>query len=1029
MMKRLVLLSLLLLVVNGCGDSSGEDATCGDGVVDSSEVCDDGNMVGGDGCSTSCLVEAGYTCVTATSSFCSTTCGDGIVAGAEACDDGNTDSGDGCDATCASESAGTTETNCDNGVDDDADGRTDCDDTDCAASAACGGAATEQACDDGQDNDGDGATDCDDTDCADDAACGGTCGNGVVDDGEACDNGDANSDTEADACRLDCTLAGCGDGVVDAGEACDDGAANALGGACLPDCDVSPTALCEGTGFAFLNAVGNPIAVSGIEYVVSLATGGPDVVQPSAACEAGNGPEMRLAFRVPEDGAYVVEVDDATSTVGTTTYLLNDCNGGGELACSSANGRSPHGRVFFNGRMLEDWFIVIDADDASANGTATVRVRKVDAVLAEGDTCNVDDPQNLCGTGLSCIDAQCSVYEPTVAGLGEACDVAGIDPVCAVSAFCDADAAVCTANVGASCATAVDLGADWSADELSATVTAGQVFDDATVSCSTAATTAAFVEFVAPADGVISATSFGAGVGADSFLAAQTTCGGPETELGCASATDESVVDLEFAVQAGQSYSLVLGATGDANVVLSFTPYVALGEPCDPGLVSSRCEPPLVCGPLETCMEPIAASCGDPINVLESGSGTSVFDSRGLIVGFDTRDGVNETNLSCADFVSVNEAVLQLSGLGDADVLVEVRSPGARMVAEVREACSDPASALFCDVAPEELVRSSFVTVADQDYFVVIEGYDGPVAGTVNVRATRIAGVGDSCAAAACREGLVCNASNICVGTNLSPGAPCGPSIGTCTDGVDCIAGICVRSTAVCDPADPDSCPSADNVCVEFFDLIYCSARQTDETGACDDVLVTCEPGLNCELVAGETYGTCVRSGGDDTCETDANCGANEGCLIESGAANGVCVNEVADRDAPCNATSVTCTTGNVCIGYADDGVGTCLAPLDPGTPCVPEEGDDQCVAFFVCNAASGNVCDFPAERTPAGENCFANPACEDGFLCWPVTPELEWTPESVCEPALPPGSACTADPSAGVCFPPAQCISGTCSI
>lgn len=36
---------------------------CGDGAFDSGEECDEGNMVSGDGCSSSCLIESGWVCV------------------------------------------------------------------------------------------------------------------------------------------------------------------------------------------------------------------------------------------------------------------------------------------------------------------------------------------------------------------------------------------------------------------------------------------------------------------------------------------------------------------------------------------------------------------------------------------------------------------------------------------------------------------------------------------------------------------------------------------------------------------------------------------------------------------------------------------------------------------------------------------------------------------------------------------------------------------------------------------------------
>eukprot|EP01116_Phalansterium_solitarium_P004656 TRINITY_DN156_c0_g2_i3.p1 TRINITY_DN156_c0_g2~~TRINITY_DN156_c0_g2_i3.p1 ORF type:complete len:466 (+),score=117.91 TRINITY_DN156_c0_g2_i3:51-1400(+) len=77
-----------------CG-GSGCKPVCGDGVIRGTETCDDGNSDPGDGCSATCQTEFGYTCV-GQPSFCATTCGDGLKAGLEACDDGNTRPDDGC---------------------------------------------------------------------------------------------------------------------------------------------------------------------------------------------------------------------------------------------------------------------------------------------------------------------------------------------------------------------------------------------------------------------------------------------------------------------------------------------------------------------------------------------------------------------------------------------------------------------------------------------------------------------------------------------------------------------------------------------------------------------------------------------------------------------------------------------------------------------------------------------------------------------------------------------------------------------
>jgi cysteine-rich repeat protein len=66
--------------VNVCGDGFLLKDEMGGG-----EICDDGNLVGGDGCAADCTVSV---------------CGDGELAVDEECDDGNTDGGDACGPTC-----------------------------------------------------------------------------------------------------------------------------------------------------------------------------------------------------------------------------------------------------------------------------------------------------------------------------------------------------------------------------------------------------------------------------------------------------------------------------------------------------------------------------------------------------------------------------------------------------------------------------------------------------------------------------------------------------------------------------------------------------------------------------------------------------------------------------------------------------------------------------------------------------------------------------------------------------------------
>ena len=74
---------------------------CGDGIqsADLGEQCDDGNTVGGDGCSADCkTIESGFQCPTPGKPCLNMSKrGDGIVTGTETCDDANTDPTDGCD--------------------------------------------------------------------------------------------------------------------------------------------------------------------------------------------------------------------------------------------------------------------------------------------------------------------------------------------------------------------------------------------------------------------------------------------------------------------------------------------------------------------------------------------------------------------------------------------------------------------------------------------------------------------------------------------------------------------------------------------------------------------------------------------------------------------------------------------------------------------------------------------------------------------------------------------------------------------
>lgn len=223
-------------------------AFCGDGLINQpTELCDDGNVLAGDGCTAACdQVEAFWVCPTPGQPCVYTVeCGDGKIGGTETCDDANLVAGDGCDASCATEPGYTCPTPgaacrpvCGDGL---VRGREECDNGLDATGVPSGGDGCDATCmlEDGWV-------------CPDGITCRPTvCGDLVVEGSEQCDDGNA---LPYDGCTKDCTkepgcgtadgpvgacVSDCGDGILleSDGEVCDDG--NTLDGdGCSATCQV-----------------------------------------------------------------------------------------------------------------------------------------------------------------------------------------------------------------------------------------------------------------------------------------------------------------------------------------------------------------------------------------------------------------------------------------------------------------------------------------------------------------------------------------------------------------------------------------------------------------------------------------------------------------------------------------------------------------------------------------------------------------------------------------------------------------------
>ncbi len=287
---------------NGCSVDCKRVNYCGDGVIQpSNEQCDDGDTTDGDGCSSTCKLEANFTCVTKEGkSYCSPIlCGNGVLDENEECDDGNRDADvvDGCSMICLVDKGwqcptgesgksecvktcgnGTLEESagekCDDGNTADGDGCSSlcviepgymCNGTKCFA-RACGDGiiAGSEACDDGNTTDGDGCSKfclrepgwhCDKAGekCAKDV-----CGDGIVSGDETCDEGHTeHPEYKTDGCvdcrvqmgwkcetpGASCTAAVCGNGILEGAETCEEENAE-----CCVGCKIQPFCLCDTDG-------------------------------------------------------------------------------------------------------------------------------------------------------------------------------------------------------------------------------------------------------------------------------------------------------------------------------------------------------------------------------------------------------------------------------------------------------------------------------------------------------------------------------------------------------------------------------------------------------------------------------------------------------------------------------------------------------------------------------------------------------------------------------------------------------------
>jgi MYXO-CTERM domain-containing protein len=396
-------------------DCSGQGPSCGDGQLDNPpEECDDSNTLNTDGCVAGCLLA---------------TCGDGFVqTGVEQCDDGNTVDDDACSNSC-------TLPGCGDGIvqpgEQCDDGAANSDTTPDACRTSC----QLPSCGDGVVDPGGGEA-CDDGNIINTDGCVSTCQINVCGDGfvrvgvEACDAGAANSDTTPDACRTSCLLPACGDGVLDTGEACDDGNTTP-GDGCSPTCTLATCGdgvvdVGEECDDGVANSDTTPDAC---RTTCQLAGCGDGVTDSGEACDDGNtvnNDACTNACGLPSCGDGIVQVgEECDNGAANSDVLPNACR----TSCLNA----------YCGDCVQDTGEACD-DGNTVNNDACTNACDLpscgDGIVQAGEACddgasNSNTTPNACR--VTCVLPSCG---DGVVDTGEACDDGNNDPGDGCSPFC-----------------------------------------------------------------------------------------------------------------------------------------------------------------------------------------------------------------------------------------------------------------------------------------------------------------------------------------------------------------------------------------------------------------------------------------------------------------------------------------------------------------------------------------------------------------------------------------------------------------
>ncbi|MBX7100524.1 MAG: OmpA family protein [Myxococcaceae bacterium] len=930
--------------------------SCGNGVLDATEGCDDGNVTAGDGCNASCRVENTFTCnVTApgltgnascASGQCDTlgnaapgrcealnTCGNGLREASEGCDDGNVTAGDGCSATClventftcnASAPGFTGNASCASGVCDavgnTAPGK-------CEAANTCGNGTREagEGCDDGNTTAGDG--------------CNATC---RVENSFACNasapglTGGASCvstvcDTVGNAAPGRCEAANtCGNGTREAGEGCDDGNTTSSDG-CSATCLIETGTNCNASAPGL---TGNASCVSGLCDTVGNPA--PGRCEASNAC--GNG--VREAGEGCDDGNGNNGDGCSTGCLVENTFACNATAPGftGSSSCASgvcdavgnaAPGRCEPANTCGNGvREAGE-----GCDDGNiANGDGCTSACRVENTFA----CNASAP-GLTG-GASCASAVCDILGNAAPGRCEAANACGNG---AREAGEGCDDGNTTSGDGCSAACLVEVGG----------------------ACN------------GSAPGLVGNASCTSGVCDTLGNAAPGRCE-------AASACGNGVLDLTEGCDDGNLTS------GDG---CSATCRVENGNACNataPGLVGNNS---CVSGVCDTVGNTAPGQC-EPANfcgngVREAGEGcddgnVTAGDGCSATCLIENAGTCNASAPGLTGNASCSSGICDTSG-NAAPGKCEAANACGNGVREAGEGCDDGNLTAGDGCSAACLIEDTGTCNASAPGLTGGASCASGVCDTTGNAAPGKCEAANACGNGALESGEGCDDGNLTAGDGCSAtclvelGGTCNAS-GGLTGGASCATGVCDATGN----APPGKCEAA-NVC----------GNGTRETGeGCDDGNTAANDGCSATCLV-ENGGACTATGPGPT----GNASCASGVCDTTGGAPGVCEaantcgNGKLETGEGCDDGNATPNDGCSAACLVENG-GACNASASGSTgnaSCVSGVCDTAGGAPGICKASNicgngvkeaGEGCDD--SNTTAGDGCSATCLVETGGTC-----------------------------------------------